>query len=192
MSNKIKMIVGLGNPGSEYEQTRHNAGFWFIDELAWQYKATLKEEKKFFGSVARISISGSDLWLLKPSTFMNRSGQAVAALAQFYKIKPEEILVVHDELDIPGGRIKFKLGGGNGGHNGLKDIQARLGTPDFYRLRLGIDHPGDRNLVVGYVLNKPSPEHRQQIDEAINKSLKAVPMLLAGEWEEAVRFLHSK
>jgi aminoacyl-tRNA hydrolase len=192
MSNKIKMIVGLGNPGSEYEQTRHNAGFWFIDELAWQYKATLKEEKKFFGSVARISISGSDLWLLKPSTFMNRSGQAVAALAQFYKIKPEEILVIHDELDIPCGRIKFKLGGGNGGHNGLKDIQARLGTPDFYRLRLGIDHPGDRNLVVGYVLNKPSPEHRQQIDEAINKSLKAVPMLLAGEWEEAVRFLHSK
>lgn len=192
MSNKIKMIVGLGNPGAEYEQTRHNAGFWFIDELAWQYKATLKEEKKFFGSVARISISGSDLWLLKPATFMNRSGQAVAALAQFYKIKPEEILVVHDELDIPCGRIKFKLGGGNGGHNGLKDIQARLGTPDFYRLRLGIDHPGDRNLVVGYVLNKPSPEHRQQIDEAINKSLKAVPMLLAGEWEETVRFLHSK
>ena len=192
MSNKIKMIVGLGNPGAEYEQTRHNAGFWFIDELAWQYKATLKEEKKFFGSVARISISGSDLWLLKPATFMNRSGQAVAALAQFYKIKPEEILVVHDELDIPCGRIKFKLGGGNGGHNGLKDIQARLGTPDFYRLRLGIDQPGDRNLVVGYVLNKPSPEHRQQIDEAINKSLKAVPMLLAGEWEEAVRFLHSK
>ena len=192
MSNKIKMMVGLGNPGSEYEQTRHNAGFWFIDELAWQYKATLKEEKKFFGLVARISISGSDLWLLKPSTFMNRSGQAVAALAQFYKIKPEEILVVHDELDIPCGRIKFKLGGGNGGHNGLKDIQARLGTPDFYRLRLGIDHPGDRNLVVGYVLNKPSPEHRQQIDEAINKSLKAVPILLAGEWEEAVRFLHSK
>lgn len=192
MSNKVKMMVGLGNPGSEYEQTRHNAGFWFIDELAWQYKATLKEEKKFFGSVARISISGSDLWLLKPSTFMNRSGQAVAALAQFYKIKPEEILVVHDELDIPCGRIKFKLGGGNGGHNGLKDIQARLGTPDFYRLRLGIDHPGERNLVVGYVLNKPSPEHRQQIDEAINKSLKAVPILLAGEWEEAVRFLHSK
>lgn len=192
MSNKIKMMVGLGNPGSEYEQTRHNAGFWFIDELAWQYKATLKEEKKFFGSVARISISGSDLWILKPSTFMNRSGQAVAALAQFYKIKPEEILVVHDELDIPCGRIKFKLGGGNGGHNGLKDIQARLGTPDFYRLRLGIDHPGDRNLVVGYVLNKPSPEHRQQIDEAINKSLKAIPILLAGEWEEAVRFLHSK
>ena len=119
---------------------------------------------------------------------MNRSGQAVAALAQFYKIKPEEILVVHDELDIPCGRIKLNWVEENGGHNGLKDIQARLGTPDFYRLRLGIDHPGDRNLVVGYVLNKPSPEHRQQIDEAINKSLKAVPILLAGEWEEAVTF----
>ncbi|MDU1535460.1 MAG: aminoacyl-tRNA hydrolase, partial [Neisseria sp.] len=158
MSNKIKMIVGLGNPGGEYEQTRHNAGFWFLDELAWQWKVSFKEEKKFFGEVARANLPDGDVWLLKPMTFMNRSGQSVAALAQFYKIKPEEILVVHDELDIPCGRIKFKLGGGNGGHNGLKDIQARLGTPDYYRLRLGIDHPGDRNLVVAYVLNKPSAE----------------------------------
>ena len=187
------MIVGLGNPGSEYEQTRHNAGFWFLDELAWQWKVSFKEEKKFFGEVVRASLPDGDVWLLKPMTFMNRSGQSVAALAQFYKIKPEEILVVHDELDIPCGRIKFKLGGGNGGHNGLKDIQARLGTPaDYYRLRLGIDHPGDRNLVVGYVLNKPSAEHRQQIDEAIAKSLKAMPKIMAGEWEEATRFLHSK
>ncbi|EEZ76580.1 putative aminoacyl-tRNA hydrolase [Neisseria lactamica ATCC 23970] len=123
---------------------------------------------------------------------MNRSGQSVAALAQFYKIKPEEILVVHDELDIPCGRIKFKLGGGNGGHNGLKDIQARLGTADYYRLRLGIGHPGDRNLVVGYVLNKPSTEHRRQIDDAVAKSLQAIPDILAGKWEEATRFLHSK
>ena len=192
MSNKIKMIVGLGNPGGEYEQTRHNAGFWFLDELAWQWKVLFKEEKKFFGEVARANLADGDVWLLKPMTFMNRSGQSVAALAQFYKIKPEEILVVHDELDIPCGRIKFKLGGGNGGHNGLKDIQARLGTPDYYRLRLGIDHPGDRNLVVSYVLNKPSAEHRQQIDEAITKSLKAIPEIMAGEWEEATRFLHSK
>ncbi|MBF1285638.1 aminoacyl-tRNA hydrolase [Neisseria sicca] len=192
MSNKIKMIVGLGNPGGEYEQTRHNAGFWFLDELAWQWKVSFKEEKKFFGEVARANLTGGDVWLLKPMTFMNRSGQSVAALAQFYKIKPEEILVVHDELDVPCGRIKFKLGGGNGGHNGLKDIQARLGTPDYYRLRLGIDHPGDRNLVVAYVLNKPSAEHRQQIDEAIAKSLKAMPKIMSGEWEEATRFLHSK
>lgn len=186
------MIVGLGNPGGEYEQTRHNAGFWFLDELAWQWKVLFKEEKKFFGEVARANLADGDVWLLKPMTFMNRSGQSVAALAQFYKIKPEEVLVVHDELDVPCGRIKFKLGGGNGGHNGLKDIQARLGTPDYYRLRLGIDHPGDRNLVVAYVLNKPSAEHRQQIDEAIAKSLKAMPKIMAGEWGEATRFLHSK
>ena len=192
MSLKIKLIVGLGNPGQEYEQTRHNVGFWLLDELAWKWKVNFKDEKKFYGEVARAATPDGDVWLLKPMTFMNRSGQAVAALAQFYKIKPEEILVVHDELDIPCGRIKFKLGGGNGGHNGLKDIQARLGTPNFYRLRLGIDHPGDRNLVVGYVLNKPSTEHRQQIDDSIAKSLQGLPAVLNGEWEEAIRFLHSK
>lgn len=192
MSNKIKLIVGLGNPGKEYEHTRHNAGFWLLDELAWQWKANFKDEKKFFGEVARVSQADGDVWLLKPMTFMNRSGQAVSALAQFYKIKPEEILVVHDELDIECGRIKFKLGGGNGGHNGLKDIQARLGTPNFYRLRLGIDHPGDRNLVVGYVLNKPSAEQRQLIEEAVHKAVKGIPMLTAGEFEDAQRFLHSR
>ena len=188
----IKLIVGLGNPGAEYTHTRHNAGFWFIDELAWSWKASLKDEKKFYGAVARVSHEGNDIWLLKPNTFMNRSGQAVAALAQFYKIKPEEILVVHDELDVVCGRIRFKLGGGHGGHNGLKDIQARLGTPNFYRLRLGIDHPGDRNLVVGYVLNKPSAEDRQAIEESVIKSIKGLPLIMNGEWEEAIRFLHSK
>lgn len=188
----IKLIVGLGNPGPEYKDTRHNAGFWFIDELAWAWKATLKEEKKFFGEAARVARPEGDVWLLKPNTFMNRSGQSVAALALFYKIKPEEILVVHDELDIPCGNIRFKLGGGNGGHNGLKDIQARLGTPDFYRLRLGIDHPGDRNLVVGYVLNKPSKEDKQAIEDAIAKSLQGLPFIMEGNREEAARFLHSK
>ncbi|MDO5069530.1 MULTISPECIES: aminoacyl-tRNA hydrolase [Neisseria] len=190
--SEIKLIVGLGNPGAEYTHTRHNAGFWLIDELAWAWNARLKEEKKFFGEVARVTRPEGEIWLLKPNTFMNRSGQAVAALASFYKIKPEEILVVHDELDIPCGRIRFKLGGGNGGHNGLKDIQARLGTPGFYRLRLGIDHPGDRNLVVGYVLNKPSAEDRQAIDDAIAKSIQGLPLVLSGQWEEATRFLHSK
>lgn len=123
----IKLIVGLGNPGQEYEQTRHNAGFWFIDQLAWQEKASLKNEKKYFGDVARITLNKHELWLLKPDTFMNLSGKAVAALAQFYKIQSDEILVIHDELDIPCGHIRFKQGGGNGGHNGLKDIQAKLG-----------------------------------------------------------------
>lgn len=192
MSNPIKMIVGLGDPGKEYEATRHNVGFWLLDELAWQWKATFKDEKKFFGEVARVSRPEGDVWLIKPMTFMNRSGQAVAALAQFYKIKPEEILVVHDELDIECGRIKFKFGGGNGGHNGLKDIQARLGTPNFYRLRLGIDHPGDKALVSAYVLNKPSAEHRQLIEDSVNKSIKGIPLLTVGEFEEAQRFLHSR
>lgn len=190
--SEIKLIAGLGNPGAEYAHTRHNAGFWLIDELAWAWNTRLKEEKKFFGEVARVARPEGEIWLLKPNTFMNRSGQAVAALASFYKIKPEEILVVHDELDIPCGRIRFKLGGGNGGHNGLKDIQARLGTPGFYRLRLGIDHPGDRNLVTGYVLNKPSAEDRQAIDDAIAKSIQGLPLVLSGQWEEATRFLHSR
>lgn len=187
----MKLIVGLGNPSKEYEQTRHNAGFWFIDELAWQWKVSLKEDKKYFGEVARVSRAEGDVWLLKPLTFMNLSGKAVGALAQFYKIKPEEILVVHDELDIPCGRIRLKRGGGNGGHNGLKDIQAKLGTADFYRLRLGIDHPGDKALVSAYVLNKPSAEDKQKVDEAIGKSLQGLPFIMEGKWEEATRFLHS-
>lgn len=188
----IKLIVGLGNPGKEYEATRHNAGFWLLDELAWQWKAVFKSEKKYFGEVARVSRETGDVWLLKPDTFMNLSGKAVAALAQFYKIQPEEILVVHDELDIPCGQVRFKLGGGNGGHNGLKDIQAKCGTPNFYRLRLGIDHPGDRNLVVNYVLNRPSAAERELIDASIDKSLRVLPDIMAGKLEEAVRVLHSR
>ncbi|MDK4533635.1 aminoacyl-tRNA hydrolase [Kingella kingae] len=192
MNMKIKLIVGLGNPTAEYEKTRHNAGFWFLDELAWQWKASWKNEKKFFGDVARVSRPGGEVWLLKPDTYMNLSGKAVQALAQFYKIAPEEILVVHDELDIDCGAIRFKLGGGNGGHNGLKDIQAKMGTPNFYRLRLGIGHPGDRALVVGFVLNKPSAAERELVDAAIAKSLRAMDDIMAGKQEEAVRYLHSK
>ena len=189
---KIKLIVGLGNPTAEYEHTRHNAGFWFLDELAWQWQAAFKNEKKFFGDVARVARPEGDVWLLKPDTYMNLSGKAVQALANFYKIQPEEILVVHDELDIDCGAIRFKLGGGNGGHNGLKDIQAKLGTPQFYRLRLGIGHPGDKHLVVGFVLNKPSAAERELIDRAIAKSLRAMDDVMAGRQEDAVRYLHSK
>ena len=189
---KIKLIVGLGNPTAEYEHTRHNEGFWFLDELAWQWKAAFKNEKKFFGDVARVARPEGDVWLLKPDTYMNLSGKAVQALANFYKIQPEEILVVHDELDIDCGAIRFKLGGGNGGHNGLKDIQAKLGTPQFYRLRLGIGHPGDKHLVVGFVLNKPSAAERELIDRAIAKSLRAMDDVMAGRQEDAVRYLHSK
>ncbi|PIT52173.1 aminoacyl-tRNA hydrolase [Snodgrassella alvi] len=188
----IRLIVGLGNPGKEYEHTRHNIGFDFVDELASLWKIGLKEEKKFFGQVARVNQDKGEIWLLKPSTYMNKSGTAVQALAKFYKIAPEEILIIHDELDIPCGQIRFKKGGSNGGHNGLKDIQAWLGTPDFYRLRLGIGHPGDRNLVVHYVLNKPQTQEQALITEAIQKSLTAMPQLLKGEYSSVQQQLHSK
>lgn len=187
----IKLIVGLGNIGAEYEATRHNAGFWLVDELAWKWKTSLREEKKFFGDVARVSYEDRDVWLLKPNTYMNLSGKAVGALAQFYKIQPEEILVVHDELDIACGKIRFKLGGGNGGHNGLKDIQAKLGTPNFYRLRLGIGRPAEKEQVVGFVLNKPSSAERELIDHAIAKSLQTLPQILNLQLEDAVRAVHS-
>lgn len=188
----LRLIVGLGNPGSEYEHTRHNIGFDFIDELAKLWKTSLKEEKKFFGQVARVNLNEGDVWLLKPLTFMNKSGTAVQALAKFYKILPEEILIIHDELDIPCGQVRFKKGGSNGGHNGLKDIQAWLGTAEFYRLRLGIGHPGDRNLVIHYVLHKPQAQEQSLITEAMQKSLAAIPQMLTGEYSSVQQQLHSK
>ena len=188
----IRLVVGLGNPGAEYEKTRHNAGFWLVDELAWKYKAALRAESKFFGEAARVQLpAGGDIWLLKPMTFMNLSGQAVAALAKFYKITPEQILVVHDELDLPPGTARFKQGGGHGGHNGLKDIIAKLGGPNFWRLRLGIGHPGDRSEVVNFVLKKPRAEEQTQIDEAIAKALQVMDQALAGDMANAMKALHT-
>ncbi len=183
-----RLIVGLGNPGNEYEDNRHNLGFWFVDRLARDLKVPLVAQGKFFGRVAR----DGDRWLLQPTTFMNHSGQAVAALARFYKIAAQEILVVHDELDLPPGAIRVKQGGGNGGHNGLKDIQAHLATPDFWRLRLGIGHPGERNEVINYVLKAPRREEQELIDRAIDRSLLAWPKLAAGDYEAAQRLLHPK
>ena len=183
-----RLVVGLGNPGAEYEDNRHNLGFWFIDRLAQDLKIALAPQGKFFGHVGRLG----DLWLLKPTTFMNRSGQAVVALARFYKIMPDEILVVHDELDLQPGVIRLKQGGGNGGHNGLKDIQAHLTTPDFWRLRLGIGHPGERNEVVNYVLKAPRREEQELIDRAIDRCLLAWSKLGAGDYEAAQRQLHTK
>ena len=183
-----RLIVGLGNPGNEYEDNRHNLGFWFVDRLASDLKASLTAQGKFFGRVAR----DGDRWLLQPTTFMNHSGQAVAALARFYKIEAQEILVVHDELDLPPGTIRLKQGGGNGGHNGLKDIQAHLATPDFWRLRLGIGHPGERTEVINYVLKAPRREEQELIDRAIDRCLLAWPKLAAGDYEAAQRLLHPK
>lgn len=154
-------------------------------------RQSLKPKKKYHANITHIQLNDTEIWLMKPNTYMNRSGLAVSSLAQFYKIQAQEILVVHDELDIPCGRIRFKLGGGNGGHNGLKDIQSQTGTPNFYRLRLGIDHPGDRHLVTNYVLSKPTPTERDQINAAISKSLQAIPDIVSGNTESATRFLHS-
>jgi peptidyl-tRNA hydrolase, PTH1 family len=188
----IKLLVGLGNPGTEYEGTRHNAGFWWIDEVARRWKANLVAERSYHGLVARVNHPEGPVWLLEPQTYMNLSGKSVAALARFYKIAPEEILVAHDELDLPPGDMKMKRGGGAAGHNGLKDILAQLGSPDFWRLRLGIGHPGVRAEVVDYVLRKPAPEHREAIFQCIERSMPALDALRAGDMERALMRIHAK
>ncbi len=191
MSEPIKLIVGLGNPGREYEATRHNAGFWWVDELAHIHNANFKTDNKFHGLIARATLHGHEVHLLKPQTFMNVSGRAVAALALFYKILPEQVLVVHDELDLPPGSAKLKLGGGHGGHNGLKDIIAQLGTRDFWRLRVGIGHPGDRAEVVNFVLNAPRKEEQDLIDDALQRALDVAASIIEGKMEAAMLKLHS-
>ena len=188
----IKLIAGLGNPGSEYRGTRHNAGADFVEELARQSGASLQPESKFFGLSSRVTVAGHDLRLLIPTTFMNRSGKAVAAMAGFYKIAPEEILIAHDELDIPAGTARFKQGGGHGGHNGLRDIVPALGNnKNFHRLRIGIDHPGHASKVSGYVLSQPSQIDRARIDASIDEAIAALPLLLEGDITKAMTRLHS-
>lgn len=175
----IKLIVGLANPGAEYAATRHNAGAWYIDYLAQRHNQSLKEESKFYGYTGRLNIGGEDVRLLVPTTFMNLSGKAVAAMATFYRIAPEEILVAHDELDLPPGVAKFKQGGGHGGHNGLKDIISKLGNSlDFHRLRIGIGHPGDRNKVTGFVLGKPPASEQKLIDDAVDEAARCTELWL--------------
>ena len=187
----IKLFVGLGNPGPEYEATRHNAGFWFIDELAREWKTPLSFEKSHHGLVARSTQGGETVWLLQPQTFMNLSGKSVAALARFFKINPEEILVAHDELYVTPGEAKMKFGGSHAGHNGLRDIHAQLGTGDYWRLRIGIGHPGVKSEVIHWVLKKPSAEQRSGIEAAIARSLKAVPDMLTGDMTKATQVVHT-
>jgi PTH1 family peptidyl-tRNA hydrolase len=192
LSADILLIVGLGNPGSEYRGTRHNAGADFVEALARDAGCTLQTDSKFFGLTGRASVAGHDLRLLIPTTYMNRSGQSVAALARFYKISPEQILIAHDELDIPAGSARFKKGGGHGGHNGLRDIVPALGNSSgFHRLRIGIGHPGHASRVSGYVLSAPSTEDRQKIDASISEALAALPLLLDGDDTKAMTRLHS-
>ena len=187
----IKLFVGLGNPGPEYEATRHNAGFWWIDALARELKLTLVPERAYHGLMARTSIAGHSVWLLQPQTFMNLSGKSVAALARFFKIQPEEILVVHDELDLSPGQAKLKRGGSHAGHNGLRDIHAQLGSPDYWRLRIGIGHPGVKAEVANWVLKKPSPDQRTLIEDSIAHSLKAHSAMLAGDMDKATLLIHT-
>jgi PTH1 family peptidyl-tRNA hydrolase len=187
----IKLFVGLGNPGPEYEATRHNAGFWWVDELARSLKVSLAMDKSYFGLVARTTIEGETVWLLEPQTFMNLSGKAVGALARFFKIPPQQILVVHDDMDIAPGEAKLKLGGSHAGHNGLRDIHAQLGTDQYWRLRLGVGHPGIKSEVVSWVLKKPVLDHRIAIGQCIDRSLKALPQLLKGEMDKATMLIHT-
>lgn len=187
----IRLFVGLGNPGPDYEATRHNAGFWWMNAMARQCGVTLSHEKGFQALVARASVAGVNLWLLTPQTFMNLSGRSVAAVANFYKISASEILVVHDELDIEPGEAKLKFGGSHAGHNGLRDIHAQLGTDQYWRLRLGIGHPGDKSEVIHWVLKKPSPDHRIAIDQAIDRSIKALPDLIGGHMQDATKQIHT-
>jgi len=186
----LKLIVGLGNPGKEYEYTRHNAGFWFMAQVLEWFNTEAVLDKKFSGLVARTGTN--PLFLLMPQTYMNKSGVSVSALARFYKIEPEEILVVHDELDLPVGTARFKFGGGNGGHNGLKDIDAHLGTRDYWRLRIGIDHPGNKDQVIGYVLARPSLEDFKRIVGAFEPVFDHMRALIDGDFEAVMRNIHGK
>lgn len=194
-----KLIVGLGNPGDEHKEDRHNAGFWFVDTLAKQLSIGFETEKRFHGKVARAKWNGEDLFLLKPGTYMNLSGQAVGAFCRFHKLAPKDVLVVQDELDLKPGTARIKLGGGTGGHNGLKDIQGHLGTPDYWRLRLGIGHPRDLATegarpmdVADYVLRRPQQTEQKQIDASIEDGLKILPLFLRGDAQAAMLELHSK
>lgn len=188
----IRLLVGLGNPGPEYEATRHNAGFWWLEAAARKLGATLAPQRGWFGLAAKAATPQGAVWLLQPMTYMNLSGKSVAALARFYKIEPQHILVAHDELDLMPGQAKIKFGGGHAGHNGLRDIHAQLGSADYWRLRLGIGHPGVKAEVVDYVLRRPPTEQRELIEQTIARSMESLDLLLAGDMERAMMKVHAK
>lgn len=187
----VQLVAGLGNPGPRYSETRHNAGFWFVDALARRHGGGFRPEGKFAGEVTRVRLDGCETWLLKPQTFMNRSGQSLKLLSAFYRIPVESILVVHDEIDLPPGEVRLKRGGGHGGHNGLRDIIAHLGR-DFLRLRIGVGHPGHKDQVVDYVLNRPARDEAAAMLESIDRALDVMPDVAAGALERAMHKLHSK
>ncbi|MEO1890775.1 MAG: aminoacyl-tRNA hydrolase [Candidatus Thioglobus sp.] len=188
----IKLIVGLGNPGKDYQPHRHNVGFWFCDALAHLYSGTFKKETKFFGEVAQVNIAGSNLRLLKPNTYMNRSGQSIQSIAKFYQINVDEILIAHDELDLNPGVARIKFGGGHGGHNGLRDTIKALSSNDFYRLRIGIGHPGDKSKVADFVLHTPNKSEVEPIQTALINSLNIIEQVVKGDIEPAMKTLHTQ
>ena len=187
---RLQAVIGLGNPGPEYTETRHNAGFWWVDALAHRAGVTLRPDARLQGDVGRLTVAGTSIWLFKPRTYMNHSGQAVSAFTGYYRLDPAALLIVHDELDLPPGTVRLKQGGGHGGHNGLRDIIARLGT-DFLRLRIGIGHPGHRDQVIDYVLHRPSQTERQQIDQAMERAQAIFPDLVAGRVAWAMQHLNT-
>lgn len=186
----VRLIVGLGNPGEQYEGTRHNVGFWLVEALAERFREPLRAEPKHFGRLGRIGVGAADVRLLEPMTYMNRSGQSVAAVARYFSIPPECILVAHDELDLPVGQVRIKQGGGHAGHNGLRDTIAALGSRDFWRLRIGIAHPGDRTLVTGYVLGRPSKADAKLIHDALDAVDRELDDLVAGRFQAVMNRLH--
>ena len=192
MTGPIALVAGLGNPGSKYDDTRHNAGFWFLDQVARRDGATFRGESRFLGDATEVHVGGARVRLLKPTTFMNRSGQSVAALMRFFKLSPEQLLVVHDELDLPPGVVRLKFGGGPGGHNGLKDIIAHVGDRNFHRLRVGIGHPGQRQQVLNYVLNRPQADEQKLIDESLDDCLRFFDDMAKGDFERAMNHLHQR
>jgi len=192
LESNIRLIVGLGNPGRKYEKTRHNAGFWWVDAIAGRGRASWSKQTRFSANTAKVDVEGREFWLLKPETYMNESGRSVASFTHFHRIEPAEMLVVHDELDLPPGTVKLKKGGGTGGHNGLTDIVEALDTKDFWRLRIGIGHPGHKDLVADYVLHKASGDEQALIDPAFDRSLDVMPWIAKGRMTDAMTWLHTK
>lgn len=191
MEPALRLVVGLGNPGEAYRATRHNAGFWFVDRLAQQHASALRTESRFFGATARLRHPHGECWLLEPGTFMNRSGRSVGALVHYYQLLPAQVLVVHDELDLEPGVVRLKKGGGSAGHNGLKDITAVLGTPDYWRLRIGVGRPGPARDLAGYVLDRPAAAEQEAIEGALTRALEVSALLLAGQLAQATQQLHT-
>lgn len=191
MGSSLEAIVGLGNPGPRYEATRHNVGFWFADELARARRAVFRSDSRTQGEIARIEVDGLILWLLKPHTWMNHSGRAVAYLMNYYRLQPEQLLIAYDDLDLPPGTVRLKKGGGHGGHNGLRDTVSALGSPDFHRLRIGIGHPGDRDAVTPWVLGKPGRDDHEAMLDSIDRAMEILPLAAAGNWSEAMKQLHT-